>query len=566
MPRAARSSISVEHLLSPVSVHSPASQESPPIKRRKYSNSPHHEHGDATTPRSLQEPRVFAVDVDPFWVDSELTQLYLGEYFTHFNGQLYQIFPKHKFLAWAASNHPKSLQDTLLLYSMLAFGTVFSHIKDRAQHRRKFVDIVESGLHQTSSSPTLQTVQALLLMTMMHFSRSENKEARECCAMLMRTAIDLGLNREPRTAIESCYALDQSTFYECRRRTFWVAYITESTLQYCIAPDVRMTSIDCELQVPCDNEAFEYGAVPRLPVAIFRGSQPHEVPLTHSSSSIAKILAGTAMLRETVSWIQGLKSIYSLQQAQTSHMNFQDAMNRRLEQWKKDVAGSTLKNGEGESEAEARPSEYLLLYCFIKMILHRHIWLKCMSQQQIEMNCRTARGHAYELLDLLHRLAETSQHEEGTFLIACPITGFATFVAIDIITAAGFMSSVMEVSADNHSMSHAERMETGSHQSLMDLMQTGMEVLINLGHYWELAREHGEKVKSRFRMVMAVRIGPSSHKVAYFVRDSLYSPFGEDQDVVYGLKGVPLFRALDEDNRVTCDEDLHEIKGHQFPQ
>lgn len=553
--RAARSSISVEHLLSPASAHSPGSEESPPIKRRKYSNSPNVEKASTTTPRNAPEPITFSLDADPFQIDPKLTQIYLENFLEHLNEQLYTILPRRRFLHWASSRKPKSSNDRLLLYSMMAFGTIFSSTDDQVRHGNDFVAMTEAGLARAVSMPALQVVQVLMVMTMTRFSRGRTQEARESCGLMMRMAIDLDLNREPASVTELCFGLDENTFLECRRRTFWAAYMADSTLRHCIAPSDRVPAVDCALRMPCDNVQFESGTVPEIPMAVFKGSHPHDVPLSDSNSMMAKLLGGTAILRDTVSFIQCLKGIYP-EQVQASQTNFQDTMTRRLEQWRKKVSPPL---GKKQGEAGQEPCAMLLLYHFAKMLLHRHIRHEYMPKQQIEANCREARDHAYEFLGLQHRLGENSTHEAGALIIACPIMGFATFIAVDIITAAGSMSSVMENTTDDHNLSqHTERMDTGSNESFIELMTVGMETLINLGHYWESARQQGELTKARFHAIMAAR-GSLSHKAAYFVRQPLYSPFGEEQDVIYGLEKATLFNALGMGDLVASEADLCEV-------
>ena len=550
-PRGARSSISVEHLLSPTSTHSPGTRDSPPIKKRKYSTSPNMGMSDVpTTPQKPHEADTFSLDADPFQVDANLSQAYLAAYFKHFNAQLYCIFPQQRFMEWASDGRRKPNHDKLIVYSMMALGTVFSPGRC-AEHQEILMDIVEQTLRSGSCLPTLQVVQARLLMTMLRFSRGELLAARDSCALLMKMAMDLGLNNEPTVVEPLCFGLDDQSNRECRRRTFWTAYMVDSSLHYCVDPNARVASIDSELRLPCEDEQYERGLIGCMPLARLHGSY-HDVPLSQQSSTMAKVIGITAILRETVSYLQCLRGVHP-EHVRNTQMHFQETTVRQLEQWRQQVTGQAVQQGqptvEGERQRQRRelePSPLLLLVHFAKMLVFRHVRHNVLSRDQVEANVRGARHEAYELLKLLHRLGERASHSDSALITVCPITGFATFIAVDIITAAGSMSSAMENTADDHNTTHPEHMEA----SFMDLLQAGLVTLEGLGQYWETARKQAKQVKSRFHSFMSARFGLGHHKEAYYVQQPLYSPFGGELDGIYGLPKADLFNVLgmDESN------------------
>ncbi|ETN42722.1 uncharacterized protein HMPREF1541_01880 [Cyphellophora europaea CBS 101466] len=564
---ATRSSINVDHLLSPASTHSLGSHESPPGKRRKFSTSPNIDSRPVATPRPVPNDRTFSPNVDPFSCDPQMTMHYIGSFLTNFNGNLYQIFPTDKFVAWLQNAAAKSSSDMLLMYTMMAFGTIFAaapSVEERQHDRDVFLRIVDEAMNRQSSRPSLQMVQSLVLLSLLRFSRGQLEESRELCTSAMRLGTDIGLSRERIESVEPYFGLDAHTSDECRRRTFWVAYIVDTLLQYYVAWQGRPISVDCKLQVPCSQTQYDDGSIPQLPVAEFHGLDPHDIPLDNGSSVLTKLVGGIAILRDIVSWVKCLKDM-DVSQIQASQQDFQDQINWRLAAWKQKVTGMTQAE-EDRKLAEGKkvdPDELLIVYHLGKMVLHRHVRHEFMTRQQVEMNCREVRSHAYALLQLLHTLHERSNFDERTPLTACPVAGYAAFVAVDIITAAGSMSSVLESSAEDiYDGLHHERMDTGAHDTFMDLVPTASEALVNLGQYWDTARRQGELVTSRFQTVlMAAKTGSSSQKAAYFIRNSFCSPFGMDMDVIYGITKLALFKALGMGDRVRNQFDLYEIQG-----
>lgn len=531
----------MEHLLSPTAGHSPGSLESPPIKRRKYSTSPNMDMPDfAHTPRP-QKADTFSWDNDPFAVDPSLTQSCLKSFFKHFNEQLYSIFPQQKFLDWAYGGRTKSAHDKLLLYSMMALGTVFSA---GAPHELQelFAGIVEQNVHSENYLPTLQVVQARLFMTMFRFSRGELTMARDTCASVMRMAMGLRLNTEPTVMEPLCFGLDDSLTRECRRRTFWTAYMIDSTLHYCVEPTARVPAIECELRLPCDDEVYSRGLVGATPFAKLKGSIC-DVPLSPLSSQLAKVIGITTIMREIISYLQCLRGLQP-GQVRNTQMHFQEGIIRRLEQWRQQVIGRSAQQGlaAGKDEDERlhyeAPSPLMLLLHFAKILLFRHLRHDLMTREQVEASVRGARHEAHELLELLLRLGE--RNSGNALTTVCPITGFATFIAVDVITAAGFMSSAMENNADHHHSTHPAHMEV----SFMDLLQAGLMTLDSLGLYWTTAKRQAKQVKSRFFSFMSARNNLGNHKEAYYIESPMYSPFGMEQDVLYGLRKTDLFNIL----------------------
>jgi hypothetical protein len=126
------------------------------------------------------------------------------------------------------------------------------------------------------------------------------------------------------------------------------------------------------------------------------------------------------------------------------------------------------------------------------------------------------------------------------------MAGYTIFIAIDVITSAGTISSLLE---------HQSR-----DLSFIDLVSGGLEALDTMGTPWKTAEQQLKQVQPRISTVMAhTTSGTSSRKAAFFVRKPLSSPYGLDYDVVYGIPRIRYLQALGYGDKVGSEDDICEM-------
>ena len=62
---------------------------------------------------------------DPVQIDAELSAHYLRTYFDYVNNATCRIFLLNHFLRWPKESTPKSPEDIMTIYAMLALGSIF---------------------------------------------------------------------------------------------------------------------------------------------------------------------------------------------------------------------------------------------------------------------------------------------------------------------------------------------------------------------------------------------------------------------------------------------------------
>lgn len=175
---------------------------------------------------------------DPYQVDPEITMHYVETYFIHVNAATYRLFPRKLFLDWVRGETVKSPDDLMLIYTILAMGSIFSSRTERKHEGSLFGKIARFAVERNHGNYSLQLIQSRLLLAFYHFSMGDAHKAWDYGGMGFRVVSGLRLNVEDGiTDIGDDdildYGLNRHALEECRRRTFWSAYIMDVSLQAC---------------------------------------------------------------------------------------------------------------------------------------------------------------------------------------------------------------------------------------------------------------------------------------------------------------------------------------------
>lgn len=174
----------------------------------------------------------FSWGANPYQVDPDATMHYMETYFIHINAATYRIFPRKHFLHWVKNEPAKSPNDLMLIYTMLAMGSIFSSKNEHNHEGSLFSKIARYAVEKNHGNYSLQLVQSRLLLAFYHFSTGDTHKAWDYGGMGFRVASGLKLNLEEGATdiIEDEimeYGLNRHALAECRRRTFWSAYMMD---------------------------------------------------------------------------------------------------------------------------------------------------------------------------------------------------------------------------------------------------------------------------------------------------------------------------------------------------
>lgn len=114
--------------------------------------------------------------------------------------------------------------------------------------------------------PSVEKVQALLLLAIVLHSRNERGEAKECIEAAIDLAFELGLNQA--TFAENASNGDPIRA-ECLRRTWWELFVVEGLLTALGVQQVYRTNlVPLEVPLPCEERIYQDGLTPPPPPTI----------------------------------------------------------------------------------------------------------------------------------------------------------------------------------------------------------------------------------------------------------------------------------------------------------
>lgn len=178
------------------------------------------------------DPLAASWHVDPYESDPEMAMHYVECFFSSVNDSLYHIFPHARFILWMKSCRTKSAEDRMLLYSMMALGSIFSDRPDRVVALRRYSRIVRFAIQKSQHTLSLQLAQSHLIMGLLYYATGSSVGSWDSIGTAGRVVSGLRYHMESGGVIvdqnQVCeYGLHPQALMECRRRTFWVSFILD---------------------------------------------------------------------------------------------------------------------------------------------------------------------------------------------------------------------------------------------------------------------------------------------------------------------------------------------------
>lgn len=524
--------MALESLLSPATedlvADDDASEILPPAKRARTSASPRRGSDPegmsmGTLMGTILSPTLvsrFSSIMDPSEVDPDLTLYYVGKYFAHVDSATYGTLPAKPFTRWVKECPSKSSADRMLLHAMMAMGSVFGRRPDSESHRMVFAGIAEVASRNNADELTLQLLQTRLILALLAFSQGQYNKAWDLCGSAVRIAFGLKYNTEVgvRAVMEmgttTDFGLDYETLVECRRRTFWSAYVMDCFNGCCSATVASLFRSQCHIRLPCGRTAYENGVVPSTPFEfgnVHRTGDASRVGLLGYLVEIATIFHDVVDKASRLSPDNTERYAAEIEQ-------FYNHANTRLCAWEHQLR--TISHGPRDGdEVLDSVSGLHIMYHYTAITLHRYVYHAALEPKAITARITACYEHAELMLRTVQRL---SNHEERDplfrFATTSPFNGFAITAALDVITAAGTLSDLMDAQSRT-----------------MSLMSSGLEALESLVGFWDSAHRQREKIKSRLGTLMSAMKMASDLSGAYYFGESMESPFQPEQDVVYGV-------------------------------
>lgn len=507
---------------------------------------------------SYQDQLAIQWEQDPYETDPRLTVHLLDLYFLHAGRATYGMFPRRPFIAWVESNHEKNQDQLMLLYTVLAMGSLFSSDPDKRALGKRFATVASYAAEKRFGKFTLQLCQSRLLLALYFFARGKSQEAWDFCGAGLRAISALKLNTEEgiRELADSDpdpdFGFDRWTYEECCRRTFWsgllmdVSYdVSKATTSPNSAPQQRYNGFfggtlfvismeDTYVRLPCPDDMYEASTpceAPHYDEDLLSEESPQSHRLGHMAylcliSAIwgdVLTFTGRAVRRPTSGYEQSYERFY----ARTSE---------RIEAWHGmlppdlQYTPQNLDNSIVEGYASTFMSLHALYHATI-IRLNRHVRVNAMPVEKLRRNVEHALRHASSFISMMHSLASVNRQQRlpstasSEFLFSTPFPGYALMLSIDVLTSAGPFSTLPH---------------------LIETVGITMTCIDEVASFWASARAQQKAVSNRLKQLTDIAVqegqGVKNGNYGQFwkINDSLEIAFGDD-DAVYRVEDQILF-------------------------
>jgi hypothetical protein len=395
--------------------------------------------------------------VNPFCTHPALVTELIEVFFKNVPETAYCMFPEGPFKSWVLSSSEKTLDDLMLIYTMLALGTVFSSTSDYKALGIQYSSISRYACENRHFS--IQLVQSRLMLALYYYATNNPNDSWDFCGAAIRAASGLNMNIELEKSEDAFlktypYGLNRNGYAECRRRTFWSCYLMDRYNGFCSGHVSIIHPEDIFLKLPCDIKSFEIQADVQNPFFDVSAS-----PIQNANCTIG---AMAYLIDVSSIWGDVMANIYRTSQrpnpftSNAAFMAFYNRTSQRLREWKDSLPQCyhvSIENVRRAADSGKLGTLMMLhsVYYSTVMKLNRYVQKSTLTAPQIRHHIDVANSHAEEFLFIMDTLAgcvsmpsPTSVNGISTLAtkLVSPFIGYSIVSAIDILTAKFKLTSV----------------------------------------------------------------------------------------------------------------------------
>ncbi|KAG9245430.1 fungal-specific transcription factor domain-containing protein [Calycina marina] len=492
--------------------------------------------------------------VNPYTTAPALVTDLVNIFFTHVPTTASYMFPEGPFKSWVLSTREKSLDDLMLIYSVLGLAAIAS---PKAEHKALGVEYAAISRYACGlelASPrhfSIQLVQSRLLLALYYFADNNNNDFWDYCGSAIRAASGVRLNVEFDKSSEAsikvfAYGLNRAGYSEMRRRTFFSCYLMDRYNGFCNGLVSFIHSEDVFLKLPSDRKSFELQRETQN--AYFASATPVIQDNQWTLSPMAYLINISTI------WGDVVANIYRTAErcSSTSYVPFafatfyENAM-QRLHDWKSSLPSCHQFSESSLQQAteEGTLGTFMTMHCIYHntaMKLNRYILKSTLTPFQLEHHHRIARQHAEDVLVMMDTLAtqplldatSPSHNLSVSGKLSSPMVGFTVVSAVDILSASFRRESI------------ANRLVSfGSAQSVMT----------ELAKFWRNCQEHCALILQRSADMEDIMRGPHTSDICE-LRSPLETMFDRRYDSLYNSQAPDYKSSI-----IACFQIPHHIES-----
>lgn len=472
---------------------------------------------------------------DPYAVDPEVTLQLLRLYLGHFNSGTYYLYPEHHFMQWLSSSTDKCQNERMVLYAMLAIGSIFdeSYFGFGNQCARIAMDI----LPRHPGLINMCTAQARILLALYSFSKGEYTAAWEHSGGAIRAVQHLQYHTEEGCLDESALAnqprvefkLSVTQYTECKRRTFWSAFFMD---RYCQGTVTMLKPQDIFVRLPCAEEQYEQGL-------------PSDAPyLSNGIVDTVKSLLTPGSPLSPMGWHALIAAIWgeivdftfrAPHQAGGTYRSTYNAfyldIENKLQGWMSRLPehlqystanlDASIQRGNANTFIGMHALYHLCCIRLNRCLRHS------LAQDFIARNIRAAHAHGHELLQLMcavnvarRRIDDRGEGRTNIFAFTAPFAGYAVLAAVDVVSAGGSETAL---------------------GTTLDEISGALGCLRELAAFWDSAKQQARVCERRYYQIQNILKNPLRARGGAWLGKNwgtekpLEPALSADNDCIYGL-------------------------------
>ncbi|KAH6666936.1 fungal-specific transcription factor domain-containing protein [Halenospora varia] len=475
---------------------------------------------------------------NPYLARPTMVSEIVDVFFTQGPETAHCCFPQSAFKQWFYSSREKSLADLMLMYSVLALGSLFSTREEHKALGAQYAAISRFACQNQRLS--FQLVQSRLLLSLFYFATNNGNDAWDFCGSAVRAASGLRLNVEIEKSDDAYlpsypYNLNRNGYAECRRRTFWSCYIIDRFNGFCSGHFAMLHPEDVFLRLPCDSTSFDSQVEVQNPY--FDLSTP---PIQNHNWTVGSM---AYLINIATIWGDVMANIYRSSQRRHLHPSpstsldqfsrFYESATHKLRTWNESLPTCYTFNSTNLSTAAAngKLGAFMTMhtvYHTTAMKLNRYIQRSILNPAQLNHHVRVAHEHAEALITIADTLAARPRASpglnggRGPSKFSSPYVGYAIVSAIDILTA---------------------RVPLASVPSRLSSFSGAQSVLAELALFWQSSKNQQALVLERVRDLAELTTGKGGSEVGrrfgegregvFEMREAIERTFGAEWDCVY---------------------------------
>lgn len=170
-------------------------------------------------------------DEDPHHLEPDGTKRFLDLFFRQAAHELRLLFPRKAFTRWATECNSKCQRECMVLYAVLALGSVFS--SEHSRFAKVCIERATQAIGDLYGGCSMALVQARLLVSAYNHLKGKDGLAWDYSGSALRLVGAMKLNTEEGCSTDldeysrRYYNFTRDQLNECRRRTFWSAFLTD---------------------------------------------------------------------------------------------------------------------------------------------------------------------------------------------------------------------------------------------------------------------------------------------------------------------------------------------------